>query len=101
MSDKNRQKKESMTARICKSLDISSDILPYGSLCQLKGRSELLLTGCNKILIYTPEEIKIALHRDVMSVSGKKLLCISYHKGEIGISGEINCLSFIDGEEKK
>ena len=48
-------------------------------------------------MLYTPEEIRIALlhgRREVLSVKGAGLSCASYNKSSLGIEGMISSISF-------
>lgn len=80
--------------RFCQALDITPDILPGGSYVEIRGRGNLLIRGCRRILKYSSEEIIIATCRDVFSVRGASLTCISYLAGAIGIEGRIDSVEF-------
>ena len=80
--------------RFCQALDITPDILPGGSYVEIRGRGSLLIRGCRKILKYSREEIVIATCRDVFSVRGESLTCISYLAGAVGIEGRIDGVDF-------
>ena len=86
--------KRSLRQRLCASLDIAPDVLPHGSLVQIRDRGYVEVSGCGKILRYTREEICVTLHRGVLIVRGEGLLCSSFCKGELGIEGNIFCVSF-------
>ena len=85
-------------ARICKSLDIPPDLLPKGTLIEIRGRSSLTLTGGGRILEYTPNEIRIAVKGGAVCVRGGSLQCTSYHVGAISIDGMIVSVCFEEGE---
>ena len=99
MPQKSEKERISISEKLNRHLDITPDVLPYGSLIELRGRNSLSVTGCGKILTYTPEQIRVALKKDDLLVSGKRLLCTSYHKGEIGIDGVIDCVRFCKKED--
>ena len=84
----------SFSDRLCRALDITPDILPGGSYVEIRGRGSLLIRGCRKILKYSREEIVIATCRDVFSVRGESLTCISYLAGAVGIEGRIDGVDF-------
>ncbi|MBQ8141206.1 MAG: YabP/YqfC family sporulation protein [Clostridia bacterium] len=98
MREEEKNGKESFREKLCKKLDIDPDILPRGSLIELRGREALTVRGCGKILAYSPERIKLALGEGVLSVSGKRLVCISYYANAVGIEGYINTVSFEEDE---
>lgn len=83
--------------RLCRMLDVPADTLPFGYSIELQGRCLLKLRGGGKILLYTEEEIRIALPRSkkcALSVKGARLSCSSYNRGTLGIEGRIRSLSF-------
>ena len=83
--------------RLCRLLDIPTDTLPFGYSIELQGRALLKLRGGGKILLYTQEEIRIALPKSkkcVLSVKGSGLSCASYNRGALGIEGRISSVSF-------
>lgn len=83
--------------RLCRLFDIPVDSLPHGYSLELQGRSLLKLRGGGRILLYTPEEIKVSLPRakgELLSIKGARLSCASYNKGTLGIEGVISSLCF-------
>ena len=95
-----RQGKErrSLRERICQGLDIVPDCLPGECMVELRGRHAVTVSGGGKILLYTPEKIRIALKRGVLCVVGQRLVCTSYYVGAVGIEGLICGVSFEEGE---
>ena len=79
--------------KMVKGLDLPPDLLGGGRI-ELRGRNELTVQGGGKILLYTPEEIRIGFEGGYLSVCGKRLVCISYYAGAVGIEGYIFGLSF-------
>ena len=83
--------------RLCRLLDIPTDALPFGYSLEIQGQTLLKLRGGGKILLYTPEEIRISLPQpstSVLSVKGSGLSCASYNRGALGIEGCILSVSF-------
>ena len=97
MRDSN-EKKEKFSERLCKRLDISADILPGGNRVERRGRGYILVSGCGRILLYTPSEIRVELSDSVLSIVGEGLLCVAYTAGEVGIEGKVSRVSFEEGE---
>jgi len=98
---KEPEKKRCLRERLCQSLDLSPDLLPGGCMIELRDRHLLTLRGGGKILRYTPEEVCVALRQGRLSVRGRRLCCISYYVGAVGIEGEIDSLTFEDTEASK
>ena len=80
--------------RICRRLDVPPDLFPGAGLVEIRGREELCVKGCGRILVYTPELIRVALRGGSLVIEGKRLCCTSYRAGEIGIGGQICRVSF-------
>ena len=56
---------------------------------------ELLVCGCRKIELYSPEKTVLCAHSGKVSVSGKEL-CISFlGEGKVKLSGVIDAIEFI------
>ena len=75
-------------------LDMPPDLFLGGSLIEIRGRGEMTVRGSGKILVYTPEQICVALADGMLSVKGQLLTCTSYYVGAIGIEGRIDEVSF-------
>lgn len=75
--------------RICQRLDVSPDLLPGAGLIEIRGREGVSVTGCGRILVYTPEEIRVTLGKGQVVIRGKRLICTSYRAGAVGIDGRI------------
>ncbi len=99
MSKKEKGERIGLARRLCRGLDITPDVLPHGTTVILRGRAALSVSGCEKILTYTPQKIVISLHRDTLWVRGRELLCTCYHAGEIGIEGVIDSMGFCGEDE--
>ena len=84
--------------KLWRKLDIPPDCLGKEPLIEIRGRGEVTVRGCGKILVYTPEEIRLCLHDGYVSVVGSRLVCTSYYVGAVGIEGKIHGISFEEGE---
>ena len=91
--------KPCFSERVSRALDIAPDILPGGTLIELRGRSAMTVRGSGRILCYTPRRICVELGGRVLSVCGRRLFCSAYHRGTLGVEGEILALSFCSFEE--
>lgn len=83
--------------RICRALDLPTDILPHRVSIELSGQSYAKICGAGAILLYSPTEIRIAIPRQshrYIALRGHGLGCASYNVGAIGIEGRISSLSF-------
>lgn len=89
---------EQMSERLCRYLDITPDGYSREGMIELRGRNSMKLHGRGRILSYTPEEIKIKLKKDCLTVRGKRLYCASFYKDSVGIEGLISDISFCEEE---
>lgn len=86
--------KRNFRQKLCASLDIEPDVLPHGSLVEIRGRERVRISGCGRILNYTQEQIRVALHKGAVCVSGEELLCSSFCRGELSVEGRIDGVCF-------
>ncbi len=103
MSNSQSKYKKQMSQRILKLLDLPPEAMPRRSVIELHGDSFLKIEGGGAILLYTEDEIRIALRngKKTLCVRGCGLSCSSYNMGNLGIDGEIRELAFDGGGEKK
>lgn len=82
--------------RICRALDIPTEVLPSVATVEIHGRGQVKICGGGAILLYSPQEIRIALGGEggYISVRGVALGCSSYNRGAVGIEGRIISVSF-------
>ena len=97
-TDEEKEEKCSLRERLCRSLDLSPDLLPGGCVVEIRDRYRLTLRGGGRILRYTSEEVRIALRRGELSIKGRRLCCQSYYVGAVVLEGEIDSVSF-EGEK--
>ncbi|MBR4872428.1 MAG: YabP/YqfC family sporulation protein [Clostridia bacterium] len=79
-----------------KRLEIDGDMLCGGSLIEIKGRSRVEVGGVEKIVAYETEQVILALRKGTVSVTGARLECIFYRRGEAAVEGQIHAVSFGD-----
>ena len=86
--------KRNIRDRLCAALDIAPDILPGGSLVEIRDRGYVRISGCGRILDYTRESIRVTVRGGVLSINGRGLLCSSFCRGELGVEGRISGVCF-------
>lgn len=101
MNKKTRREKRSFAEVINEKLDIPSDVLPGGTLVEIRSQSELSVTGAKKILLYSGTYIRLATKGGTLSVRGKRLVCTSYHPDGVKIDGHISSVNFEDSEDEE
>lgn len=79
-------------------LDVPADVMGDGLRLDMRGRHTLTVHGCRKILTFSPCEVSLALKDSTLTVKGRRLICIAYLAGAVGIEGYICGISFCDGE---
>lgn len=83
--------------RLCRMLDISPVAIASGYSVEIEGRTRVRVSGGGRILLYTPEEIRIELPRDrFLSIKGKALSCASYNREMLGVEGYICSVEYGD-----
>ena len=94
MKEQKEKRQKSLGEKFCDILDVTADLLPKGHRVEIKGRGALNISGCGKILLYAPCEIRVALADSVLAVVGRDLVCVAYSAGEVAIEGRIDNVSF-------
>ncbi len=106
MKNKNRQNGEikgiqgqRLSERLCRALDIQPDILPHGTLIELRGRTSVTLRGCGCVLCYNDTEVSFATHIGKVCIKGRELFCSAYREGCATVDGIIYSVSFEEANE--
>ena len=89
----------SFSERLCRALDIQPDILPYGTLIEIRGRSSVTLHGCGSVLRYSDTHLSFASRFGRVCIRGHGLCCSSYKRGTATVEGVIEGV-FFEREEK-
>ena len=77
---------------------LPSDALAGEFRIELRGRHTLFLQGCRRILKYSPEEMCMAAKGFSVSITGKGLICSTYHDGTVTVDGFIVGVNFNERE---
>lgn len=93
--DGGNRRRMTLMERLGERLDIPADVLT-GVYLEMRGRRNLVVKGCRKILLYTTVEVRLLLGKDRLSVCGAGLYCTAYHSGVVEIDGRIDRISFLD-----
>ncbi len=91
-----KEVKRGITEYLSSVSELPSDAMSGEVRIELRGRYQLFITGCRKIIKYSPTLMILAVKGDKLSVGGERLVCTSYHGGTIAIEGKI--ISVIFGE---
>ena len=95
-------KKENLVARLVGDYDVPPELLNGGCFVEIRGRNSIIVRGCRKVVKYSTENIVLKLKRDLIEITGKKLICLTYLSGALSVEGIIDSLSFVKmygGEE--
>ena len=85
--------------KLMQRLDLPPDLLPGETLVEIRGQNALSLKGGGRILLYTPQEIRVSLKNSKLVILGERLICTSYCAGAIGVEGRIEGVFFEEGTE--
>ena len=94
MQEEKTNNRKRLAERLCKSLDISPDILSSSHKLEVFGRNAISISGCKKILLYAPCEIRLALKDSMLCIVGRDLVCVAYSPTEVTIEGRIDNLCY-------
>ncbi len=81
-------------SRLCARLDIPADLTAGGLRLDLRGRRNLTVHGCRRILSVSPTAVCLALPAETLTVCGEGLICTAYLAGAVGVEGRIDTLCF-------
>ena len=94
---KKERDKRSVGKRIRDALELD-DINCKSDLLELRGKEELTVRSCRRILSYSEEEIKLQLCEYTLVIKGSRLYCASYYANAVRIDGAIASLEMIGGK---
>lgn len=83
-----------LAERLSRRLDIPADVFCGGLTLELRGRGELYIMGCRRIVYYSTERISLALRDSILTVEGRRLSCITYFNSQVGICGRVDSILF-------
>lgn len=86
--------KGTLGERLVKRFDIEPDVLVGGCQIELRGRHRVKLYGAEKILCYSGDMIRVRIGREVVTVEGARLECMSFLRGVAVIVGRIDGVCF-------
>ena len=98
---KPRGEKRGLAELLACEQDIPAEILCGGCYLELRGRNQLSVRGCRRIVLYTPTRIILKMKKELLSVCGKRLSCVAYLAGTVTVEGLIDSVSFLRGEREE
>ena len=78
--------------------ELPVDALSGDFRMELRGRGELYLHGCRRILKYSTDEMILAAKGFSVSIKGSRLVCSAYYSGTVCIEGVIEGFEIDDGK---
>lgn len=73
---------------------LAEDIWGGGPFIELRGRQEISVQGCRKIVVCTETEVLLRLRDADLRIEGNALCCTTYFAGAVSVRGEITLLRF-------
>ena len=105
MTNEHKKKGEraDLKERLCQAFDLSPDLLPGGFSVNIRGKNQVSIEGSGKILHYTPERVSVRVSGGSVTISGRRLCCVSYLAGAVEIQGRIDAVYLEEeqGESKR
>lgn len=98
-NDAEKKSRMSFMELLGSKLDIPPDVVS-GIHIEMRGRNNLTVRGCRKILRYTTEEVRLRLHGVTLQITGSRLYCTAYHSGAVEIDGLIDSINFCSDQEE-
>ncbi len=94
---KEKEGKRSLMEYLSAVSELPADALAGEVRVELRGRHQLFVTGCRRILKYSPKQMVLSVKGDVLNILGERMVCTSYYGGTVSIDGNIHSIGF--GEE--
>ena len=66
----------------------------FEPLVVIRGQGEMTVYGCRKILLYTPQEIRLSLRKRSFCITGESLCCTSFSGGAVTVEGRIESVRY-------
>lgn len=99
-SKKSKNKKRPLMERLAVDHDVPPELLSGGCFIEIRGRNSVVVRGCRRILAYSDTRVALKTRRETVTVTGKRLTCISYLAGAVSVEGLIDSVEFLRGEKE-
>ena len=77
----------------------ASDAMPTRDTVVLCGQRSVTVYSCQKILFYSPCEIRLLVAKRALSVLGERLYCSSFTGGTVTVEGKITEVSYVRADK--
>ena len=94
-------KREGFLATLANDYDIPPELLHGGCFIEMRGRNNVVVRGCRRIIKYSTERVVLKMCRYSLIVTGKRLACLTYFSGAVSVEGIIDSISFCSGEVRE
>ena len=98
MNTKMPKKRGRVGSFFSEAVSLPSDAFSSDFGIEMRGRELLFISGCRRIIRYTPEEMTFAAKGFFVTVRGERLVCTTFHGGSVTVEGRINAFDFEGGE---
>ena len=98
--DRARKQKRPFKEWLAVERDIPPELLSGGCFIEIRGRNSVVVRGCRRILVYSDTKVVLKMKKDIVSVEGKRLTCISYLAGAVSVEGFVDSVNFSRGEKQ-
>lgn len=99
--EKNVDKKRGLAEILALGAELPSDLLCGRFRLEIRGRNQLFIWGCRRILKYSEDEMVMSAKGFSVAIRGERLICSAYHEGGVSIEGYICGVDFEDVAEEK
>ena len=72
--------------------------IPARDTVVLCGERRVIVYSCQKILFYSPCEIRLLVAKRALSVLGERLYCSSFSGGTVTVEGRIDTVRYVPSE---
>lgn len=100
MRQSNDRDKKTVKEKLEQNFDLPSDLLYGGCYLEIRGRGNAVIGGCRKILVYSPDEIRLEMKSCELVLRGKRLICTSYCESAVVIDGIIDTVEYANAKKE-
>ena len=92
-----KQEKKTHTDRLWSRIRsrYGEEAVPSRDTVVLSGQRSVTVYSCQKILFYSPCEIRLLVAKRALSVVGERLYCSSFTGGTVTVEGKIGAVRFV------
>lgn len=87
-----------MLGKFAKMLDFPTDAFGSVPVIELKGNCEATVYGCNRVIAYSRESVRLKILKNELEIEGAELVLSDFTSGMVSVMGKISAVRFFDND---